>query len=160
MPRYTVKTPIKLGKGKRKKVGESIDLDVDTAAELIACGAIEKGAPKEQEAEKTVLLGSDKLPAEIEVGAGLTISQGDLVKFVVETGGGDVPVWNGLTDSERGVILEGHVELLKAVHQAGVANKGKNPTVGEVKKILGGDIDGKSKDAVWAFLESQAPAAT
>lgn len=160
MRTYTVKTPIKLGRGKRKGAGESIELTDETAAELIACGAIEAGAPKEQEPEETVLLGSDKLPAEIEIGAGLTVTQGALVRYVFESAGGQVPVWNGLTDAEREKILERGLELLKAVQHAGHLKKGKNPTVGEVRKILGEDIDGKSKDAAWAFLENLKPAAT
>ncbi len=159
MKTYTTTQRVKSG-GKLYLPGKPIELDSDTAAELEAIGAIKKGAPTKQEDDPGTLLGSSKLPAEIEITEGVTTTLGDLVRFVAGVAASDADTWNKLSDADREAFLEHGLKLLKAVHQAGVDNKGKNPTVAAVKKILDEDIDGKSKDAAWAFLESLKPAPT
>mgnify|MGYP003625957588 CR=1 FL=1 len=156
MKTYTTTQRVKSG-GKLHLPGNPIELDSDTAAELEAIGAIKKGAPTKQEDDTGTLLGS--FPSEIEIAEGVAPTGNDLVQFVAKTVNADADAWNSLPDAERQRFIKEGFDLLKAVHQAGVDNKGKNPTVAAVKKILGEDIDGKSKDAAWAFLESLDPAA-
>ncbi|MEQ8318761.1 MAG: hypothetical protein RH946_00740 [Rhodospirillales bacterium] len=146
--------------GKEYLPGDDVKMDEKLAASKVESGRlIDLDASPEDDGEG-MLIGSSVLPAEIEIGEGTVIQLGKLVGFTQEQSGLDINGWNKQPEADREAFLERVLKRLQAFHQAGVANKDKNPTVGEVKKILGEDIDGKSKDAAWAFLESLKPAAT
>ncbi len=137
--------------GKEYQPGDTVEMDEAAAASKVESGRLV--AADAGDGSEDTLLGSSKLPAEIEIGEGVKVSLDDLVKFAFTGLGADAETWNKLPEEDREAMLERCVELLKSTHAASVANNGKAPTVSELKKLTGFDLDAKTKDAAWAFLE-------
>lgn len=82
-------------------------------AEVIAAQAKKEEAAKAT-AAPAALLGSDKLPAEIEVGSGQPDVQLDTVVAAAHTRSGlDVVAWNKLSAAKRGKALMAELEIMR-----------------------------------------------
>ncbi|MBN9333868.1 hypothetical protein [Devosia sp.] len=111
-------------------VGDEIP---DSAAEKFGLvdGELKKsGKPKIEE----TLLGSNVLPALVEIAAGKTVQLGVVVGRAYKASGLNVDGWNALEDAERETRLAQMVETLKQEH---AARPPRTPATPKPKKAAG-----------------------
>lgn len=89
--------------------------------------------------EKDVLVGSNVLPANIELAEGVTLQLGEVVRRTHEASGLSVADWNALDDGDREARLAATVLELQAAAEAEAEGKKGDATAdGENAKARGG----------------------
>lgn len=76
----------------------------------IAAGAVDAPPPSSEQ----TLLGSNILPADVEVAEGVTVQLGEVVARAFEDSGLSAEDWNALADDAREEMLAAAVEAMKA----------------------------------------------
>jgi hypothetical protein len=83
---------------------------------------------------QAVLIGTDSLPAEVEIAEGKTVQLGDIVAKSYTDSGLSLEDWNSLTAADRNAKISATVEQLKAAAVAEEAEKDKAAKTAEQER--------------------------